>query len=365
MQRSTRAFALSLALGSAVAVAGCAEPRKGAAGGTSSGVSAGELGALAPDTVLAEAGDVKITGKEASDATANEAYQLQRQLYEARRQWVENELAKRLIEREAKAENLDLEAFLAKKVEGEVKVTDSDVQMFYRSNPQMMRKPDGSVASLDEVKDKIREYLGANQKASKRTEYVRGLLEKSGYKIAMEPPEPPVVDVSVDDDPFKGPENAPVTIVEFSDFQCPACRSAEFRLPELLKKFEGKVKIVYRDFPLWNKHPQAGPTAVAANCAGKQDKYWEFHELAFQNQSQLGHDDLKRYAGQLKLDVDKWEKCATDPANLEEVRKDYEDGEKAGVNSTPTFFVNGRPVSGANIPEIARLIEKELGNSGT
>ncbi len=170
--------------------------------------------------------------------------------------------------------------------------------------------------------------------------------------------------MSRDDDPSKGPASATVTIVEFSDFQCPACRQADFRIPDLLKQFEGKVHFVYRDFPL-TRHKDAMPASIAATCAREQGKYWEMHELLFQNQNTLKQTDFVRHAEALKLDMKKFATCQVDPKHAAEIQKDLEDGEKAGVNSTPSFFVNGKLVPGANIAEITRLIEKELAKAGS
>lgn len=337
--------------------------------GSSSGSNATAGGAPTCDSlgnaVVATADGVEIRGDEVESATNGQTFQLRQQIFEARRGWVQNEIAKRLVEREAKKEGLGLEEFLEKKISGGSKpVSDTDVQMFYRANQAMMKKPDGTVASLDEVKDRIREHLEGQGKGQKRQEYLAKLIEDNKVKILMEPLDPPTIEVSVDDDPSKGPKDAPVTIVEFSDFQCPACRQADFRMLDLLKQFEGKVHFVYRDFPL-TRHKDAVPASVAANCAKEQGKYWEFHELLFQNQNNLKPADFTRHAETLKLDMKKFAECQTDPKWVAEVNKDLEDGEKAGVNSTPSFFVNGKLVPGANIAEITRLIEKELAKAGS
>lgn len=333
-------------------------------GGGSAAVSTGEAASCdpLPSTVVASADGIEITGTEVEQATAGQIYSMRQQIYETRRQWASNELAKRLLEREAKKEGMTLDEFMAKKVEGSARpVTEADARMFYTANQQMMPKDQkGQTVSFDEIKAKIQEHLTEQGRQQARSTYVQNLMASANWKVELEAPEPPIIaNVSADDDPFKGPKDAPVTIVEFSDFQCPACRQAAFRLNDVLAKYEGKVKFVYRDFPL-NRHVDALPAAVAANCAQEQGKYWEYHDLLWQNQQALKDADLLRYADQVKLDRAKFETCLKDPKQQEEVRKDLEAGEQYGVNSTPTFFVNGRIVSGANMPEISRLIEKEL-----
>lgn len=353
----------------ALSIAACNDTKSGTTGSASTGTASAGGSAPACDSlnnaVVATADGVEIRGDEVESATNGQTFQLRQQIFEARRGWVQNEIAKRLVEREAKKEGLGLEEFLEKKTSaGSKPVTDTDVQMFYRANQAMMKKPDGTVATLDEVKDRIREHLDGQGKGQKRQEYLAKLIEDNQVKILMEPLDPPTVEVSVDDDPSKGPKTAPVTIVEFSDFQCPACRNADARIADLLKQFEGKVHFVYRDFPL-TRHKDAMPASVAANCAKEQGKYWEFHELLFQNQNQLKPADFTRHAQTLKLDMEKFATCQQDPKWVAEVNKDLEDGEKAGVNSTPSFFVNGKLVPGGNIPEITRLIEKELAKAGS
>lgn len=153
----------------------------------------------------------------------------------------------------------------------------------------------------------------------------------------------------VDDDPFLGEEDAPVTIVEFSDYECPFCsRFYTQTLPLIKSQYidTGKVKFVYRDFPL-SFHPQAMPSALAANCAGEQGKYYEYHNKIFENQALLSDATRKQWAQELGLDIPKWESCLSDPAQRQEIQKDLQDGSAAGITGTPGFIINGQLVSGA------------------
>lgn len=167
----------------------------------------------------------------------------------------------------------------------------------------------------------------------------------------------------LDDDPVLGEDDAPVTIVEFSDYQCPFCgRFYSDTLQQLKAKYveTGKVKIVFRDFPL-SFHPEAEPAAIAANCAGEQGKFWEMHDKIFENQQALSSASYKQWAQQLRLDVTKWETCTKDPAQQQEIRNDMRDGGMAGVQGTPAFFVNGQLISGAQPYQVfEQVIEAEL-----
>ncbi|RME53646.1 DsbA family protein [Candidatus Woesearchaeota archaeon] len=167
----------------------------------------------------------------------------------------------------------------------------------------------------------------------------------------------------MDDDPVKGNPDAPVTIVEFSDYQCPFCgRHFQQTYPQLVKDYidTGKVKLVYRDFPL-SFHPEAQKAAEAAECAGEQGKYWEMHDKLFQNQQSLGVANYKKWARELGLDGSKFDTCLDSGKMANEVKKDMADGQAAGVRGTPSFFINGRPVRGAQPFSVFQgIIEDEL-----
>ena len=168
-----------------------------------------------------------------------------------------------------------------------------------------------------------------------------------------------------DDDPFLGNEDALVTIIEFSDYECPFCeRFYRQTLPSIKSTYieTGKVKFVYRDFPL-GFHSQAEPAAIAANCAGEQGKYFQFHDKIFDNGGAGGKSnaDYKKWAQEIGLDVPKWEKCTNDPAQKQEIQKDISDGSAAGISGTPGFIINGKLVSGAQpFSVFQQIIEAEL-----
>jgi len=171
------------------------------------------------------------------------------------------------------------------------------------------------------------------------------------------------VDVSVDDDPVKGDADAPITIIEFSDFQCPFCkRFFTQTLPQIEKDYisTGKVKLVYRDYPL-NFHPEAQKSAEAAECADDQGKFWEFHDKIFENQESLSNANYKKWAADLSLDIAEFNDCLDSGKYAAEVQKDFQDGAAAGVKGTPSFFVNGQYIRGAQPYDVFKqIIEAEL-----
>jgi protein-disulfide isomerase len=179
----------------------------------------------------------------------------------------------------------------------------------------------------------------------------------------QEPQEVKRVEVSLDDDPIKGDANAPVTIVEFSDFQCPFCgRFYKQTLPLIEKEYinTGKVKLIFRDFPL-NFHENAQKAAEAAECADEQGKFWEYHDKIFENQKKLDMTSLKGYAAEIGLDIEKFDSCIDTGKYSSEVQKDFNDGSRYGVSGTPTFFINGIKLVGAYpFDAFKQIIDAEL-----
>lgn len=171
------------------------------------------------------------------------------------------------------------------------------------------------------------------------------------------------VDVSADDDAFLGDADAPVTIIEFSDYECPFCgRFYSQTLPQLKTEYidTGKVKLVYRDFPL-SFHPKAQKAAEAAECAGDQDRYFDFHDKIFENQGSIGVSDLKKYAGDLGLDQGEFDDCLDSGKFEQEVKDDVAAGVAAGLSGTPSFLINGQKLVGAQpFAAFKAIIDAEL-----
>jgi protein-disulfide isomerase len=172
------------------------------------------------------------------------------------------------------------------------------------------------------------------------------LRRKTKIQVNLFQPERPVLNVSPDDDPWTGTAHAPVTIIEFSDFECPYCKQSVPILKELLGRYPGKLKLVYRDFPGLN-HPQALSAAEAAQCAAEQGRFWEYHDALFTRQAPVTGWDFSSLADDLGLRQPQFDACMKENRYRDEVLKDLQDGLKLGVTSTPTFFINGRPLIGA------------------
>jgi len=163
--------------------------------------------------------------------------------------------------------------------------------------------------------------------------------------------------LSVGNSPVKGPKDAKVKIVEFSDYQCPFCSQADALIAQVLTA-NPDVAFVYKQFPLTSIHPNALPAAKAALAAGKQGKYWEMHEIMFKNQRALGADQLKEYAKQVGLDVPKWEKDMNSQEVADQINAEMKEAQTAEVRGTPTIFVNGKRVMNRSVEGFKQLIDE-------
>lgn len=183
----------------------------------------------------------------------------------------------------------------------------------------------------------------------------------AGYMLGNTKTTSASLNPATEDDPAQGPKDAPVVIVEFSDYQCPYCQLwHEEVLPRILSEYTGSVRFIYRDFPL-SGHPEAQPAAEAANCAGDQDSYWQFQDSIFSGLYGYGRQAYEQYATELTLEMDTFTTCLDSHRHQAEVLEDYSDGIKLGVQSTPTFFINGIQLVGAQPFEtFQRVIEAEL-----
>lgn len=201
------------------------------------------------------------------------------------------------------------------------------------------------------------------------------LMSKDGKYIILgelvdskvNPLEETMKKISLKDVPVRGNQNAKVTIVEYSDFQCPFCQSASTNvLPKILKDYDGKVKLVYKQFPLEQIHPWAKNAAIAGVCAYEQgnDKFWKFHDLVFTKQKEIiaekSMDQLKGFAKDAGLDTNKFNSCLSSPDSTAKVQNQIKEGISVGVNSTPSFFVNGLPIQGANYDALKAAIDSSL-----
>jgi protein-disulfide isomerase len=230
-------------------------------------------------------------------------------------------------------------------------VTDQEVDAFYQENKARIGD-----RSAEEVKPMIKEYLDQQRREEATRTYVMNLRSQYKGKSMIEPPR-----VKVEAKGFsRGPQDAPITIVEFADYECGFCSRVLGTIDAIMKKYPGKIRFVYRDFPL-NFHPNASNAAVAARCAGAQGKFWEMNARLFDNQSGLIRDYFLKLAGDFKLDTAAFSACLDKPEIAAAVQADIQAGAAVGVSGTPAFFVNGVSLSGAQpLEAFIPIIDQEL-----
>ena len=277
-------------------------------------------------------------------------------LYKGRRAALDDIVATTLIAEAAKARNVDAEAFTETEIARLVApVTAADVAAFYEKNTRQMQG-----RSLEQMTPAIESYLTDQRRATARRELIAD-LRKTGAKVQTLFA-PPRREIAVDrSDPSAGNPSAPVTIVEFSDFQCPFCQRLSPTLKQVLDKYGDNVQVVWKDFPLTQIHPSAFKAAEAARCAGEQGKYWDYHDQLFARQQSLQANDLKTYASVLGLDTTKFDACLDSSRHADRVRTGIAEGTQLGIDSTPTVYINGRRLAGAQpFHVLASVIDEEL-----
>ena len=232
--------------------------------------------------------------------------------------------------------------------------TDDEVFAWYKANPNRVGgRPIGQVRS----------QIASMLQTQKQHDAEEKLLDRLNVeqKVAVSW-QPYSLRFDLDKAPSLGKPNAPVTLVEFSDFQCPFCQASVPTLKQVAQKYGDKVHIVYKQFPIPSLHPYAPKAAEASLCAAEQSKFWELHDAMFADQKKLSVSDLKQTARKLGLDGKKFDSCLDSGRYVEQVQNDQKEGKRAGVNGTPAIFVNGRSVDGGSVPfsVLERVIDREL-----
>ncbi len=316
------------------------------------GEPAAEVNNAASD-VVATIGGSDVTMEELEEIAAPQLKQLDRQRHQILERSLDQLIEKKLIEMAAEKRGVSTENLIETEVNSKVtEVTDAEVDAWYAENQARVRG-----RAKEEIADQIKQFLGQQRGGDVRTAFLASLREEYKVKIRFEPQR---VDVEVADAPIKGAESAPVTVVEFSDFQCPYCSSVTPTLKKITETYGDKVRIAFRHFPL-GFHDKAQKAAEASLCAKEQGKFWEMHDAMFADQKQLDVAQLKTTAAGLEVDTAKFDECLDSGKYADAVKKDAEAGQAAGVSGTPAFFINGRMIEGA-VPyeQLAAVIDDEL-----
>ncbi len=308
----------------------------------------------------ARVGTRTVTMKEVEDRWRQdnpvEAAQATQALYDGRRNALDAIIADMLIEQAAKAQGVTPDQYTDAQLTKRVKpVTEAEVAQFFSQNQAQMQG-----RGLTVMAPAIRRFLEEQQRAQAFQALVAE-LRKAGPAVSVLLDAPRLTVPVAADDAVQGAASAPVTIVEFSDFQCPFCLRVVPTLKQIKENYGDKVRVVWKDFPLTQIHPEAFKAAEAGNCAREQGKFWEFHDRLFANQQALQPEALKEHAVAVGLDAAKFNACLDTAKYSDRVQEQIGAGTRLGVNSTPAVFINGRIVTGAQPYDVfARIIDEEL-----
>ena len=321
---------------------------------------AAALGAVPnPDPVLATVGNHQITEQQVDQEILKRILRSvdSSKLYEWRKDAVNGMVDQYLIDKAAKKAGMPPDQYVAHEINADNsnQVTEADARKYYDGHKAQIQAQ--TTRPFDQIKGELIAALQRQQNTERREQLMAKLKAAEPVKIMLVEPR---VKVESEGHPSTGGKDAPVTIVEFSDFQCPFCRAAENSLKAVKDRYGDKVRLVYLDFPL-GMHAHAMDAARAGRCAGEQGKFWQFHDIMFADQSKLTPADLKADAKTLGLDTKAFDACFDSNKYDAEIHKDMSQGTTLGVTATPTFYINGRQVLGAQPADrFDEVIDEEL-----
>ena len=308
-------------------------------------------GQATDEIVVAVVDGQKITQKHVDDSMKLRIYPLAQQLANVRKVALENLIINKVLEKEASRRQISTDQLRKELTTGEINVTEQQVEDAYAQNSSFFAamSPDEARLRLRldlENQARMRHYKAALEKLRQASAIV---LTAVAAATNLEDTESPAI----------GPKGALVSIVEFSDFECPFCRVVQPALKEVLKLYGGEVRLIFKHLPI-ETHKHAMLLARAATCAAQQDRFWQYHDLLF-GSADRSPEHLRKLAGNAGIQVDKFQACLNSEQSQTQVVRDLDLARTLGINSTPSFVINGRNYSGAlSLSEFRRIIEQEL-----
>ena len=314
---------------------------------------------LAPGTVLAAVNGNPLRVETINERTRAYIYKLDMRIYGVRKGILDRRINDLLVVAEAAQRKVGPEEVVRKEITDKIKIpTEAEISKFYQDNKVNIK---GDLAA---ARSSIVTYLQEQQQEQLEVALANKLRAGSKLQIFLKEPNPPLLNVDIASGATRGDPNAAVTVIEFTDFQCSACGGMYPVVEDVLKSYGNRVRLVIRNFPLTQAHPNAFHAAQAAEAAKAQGKFWEYIDFLFKNQTALDDDSLKKYATQVGLDRKRFD------AELQEgkydaiIRKDMDDGEVFGVEATPTFFINGAVLTDYSAEGLRTAIEKAFARAG-
>ena len=341
-----RLASVILVLVAAVALISCKKPAAAVTASAAASSGSGDVAA----TVGGQAISMEALNAAAKDRLAK----LDTEAYRIKKGVLDGMIEDKLIEEAAKKKGMSAEKFLDEEVGSKAaNPSDEEIKALYDA-----RKGAMGTMTFDQAKVQLTEFLKQNRKAQARQILIATLRKDAEVKINIDPPR---VKIDVADAVnAMGDKDAKITLVEFSDYQCPFCKRVRPTIWRLVDEYKGKLRYVFMDFPL-SFHKDARKASEAAWCAGDQGKYFDFNRKIFDNQEKISVENLKGYAKDLGLNTKKFDKCLDDGAHAKDIDAVVAKGAVVGVTGTPAYFINGIMISGAQPYESFKdLIESEL-----
>jgi protein-disulfide isomerase len=303
--------------------------------------------------VLAVVGGQPIYDEDVRPQVEDELRRLRNQEYELLSEALEAIIQDRLFVAEAGRRGVTVEKLLAEEVDAKAaEVTEAEARQLYDAQRERIGRP------FEEVRELLLRLMRQARVREARARFADSLRPANEVVVLLRPPK---VEIAADPARRRGPADAPVLIIEFSDYQCPFCRSAQATVARLLEKYGDRLAHSVRDYPLDDIHPAAQSAAEAARCAAELGRFWEYHALLFANFGKLDRATLLAHARSLALDEAAFTSCLESGKYADAIRRDAEEAARAGVRGTPAFFINGIPLFGAQpIEEFEKIIDAEL-----
>jgi protein-disulfide isomerase len=312
-----------------------------------------------PPTVVAEVEGVPITSAEIDETLARPLAELEGQIYSLRKERLDEIIGERLLAAEAARRQIPVDVLLDQETAGRSEVTDAELAAVVAANKARWTGTD------DELRRRVLAEMRRQKTAAARQAFIDRLRSSADVVVSLPPPAIHRFDVPVEGAAaVRGAADAAITIVEFTDFHCPYCRVVQPTLAEIQKRYGRHVRLVQHDVPIDQIHPQARPAHEAARCAGEQGRFWEYRERLFAT-APAPPSGLDAIARDLGLDSGAFAACRTSQAVRDAVTRDSQLASSLGVQSTPTFFINGRLVLGAQpLEQFLLVIDDELRRAG-
>lgn len=309
------------------------------------------------DPAVAKFGDEVITASELEALAGSSLVSLRQQIYDTQVSKLEAEIYKRLVLQAATAEGLTEGEYLRKRIDEMVSEPDEGEIV------KLMSQYRSQLAEDDlQARAQIVQALTQREKQQRSQDLRQVLFAEAGVEILLQPPR--VEFTIADGTPFRGPADAPVVLIEYTDFQCPFCTRVQPTLNELMKRYDGQIRHVFKNLPL-PMHAEAQLAGAASLCARDQGKFWEYHDWLFANQRTLSRDSMVAQAAEFGMDAEVFTSCIDRGTYLGVVRADMAEANGFGITGTPGFLINGRVLTGAlPIEEFEAIIDSELQRRG-